>query len=97
MVSDGFYFVILHDRLGLYHTFEGGCDPETGGDQVADTPAHAKKTAQYADPNFNCWTDLSPSGPLDTCPNNITDVDPGPGEWESAVSGSGANPRFCPT
>lgn len=33
--------------MGLFHTFQGGCNARTGGDQVADTPAEAR-------PSFFC-------------------------------------------
>lgn len=33
--------------MGLFHTFQGGCNTRTGGDQVADTPAEAR-------PSFFC-------------------------------------------
>jgi len=66
-------------RLGLYHTFEGGCSPSEG-DQVADTAAHEKQTEKYPDPNANCWQDRSPSPQLDTCPNDLEGVDPGLGK-----------------
>ena len=69
---------ILPVRLGLYHTFEGGCEPFKG-DNVADTPAHAEQTARYNDPLSTCWQNL-PDGPLDTCPDNVIGVDAGIGE-----------------
>jgi len=49
--------------LGLYHTFEGACDPSpTGGDGVADTPAERG-------PAFGCLTTR------DSCPT-IAGLDP---------------------
>ena len=63
--------------LGLYHTFHDGC--EAGGDGIADTPAHSGPTSQEADPLFNCWQEL-PDGPLNTCPDNVPGIDPGPGK-----------------
>ncbi|KAF9030359.1 zincin [Hymenopellis radicata] len=30
--------------VGLYHTFEGGCEETNGGDQIADTPAQDSST-----------------------------------------------------
>lgn len=66
-------------RLGLYHTFEGGCEPNQG-DQVADTAAHARQTQSYADPLGSCWQNL-PDGPLNTCPDDVSGVDPGYGRF----------------
>jgi hypothetical protein len=44
--------------LGLYHTFQGGCGEEGGGDMVADTPPEEF-------PTFGCATT-----PVDTCPQS---------------------------
>lgn len=47
--------------FGLYHTFQGGCGQEEGGDQVADTPPEAQ-------PTFGC--DARAAKPVDTCPDH---------------------------
>lgn len=47
--------------FGLYHTFQGGCEQEDGGDQVSDTPPEAQ-------PTFGC--DLKTTKPVDTCPES---------------------------
>ena len=74
--------------MGLYHTFQGGCDPDpNGGDGVADTPAEANPTLAIK----------SCAAPMDSCPtlpgddplhNYMAYVDPGcrtqftPGQWD---------------
>ena len=46
--------------VGLYHTFQGGCDDgDDGGDQISDTPTEAS-------PNFLCPE--PGDAPRDTCP-----------------------------
>lgn len=51
--------------FGLLHTFQGGCEEEYGGDQVADTPAEAN-------PTFGCAVQTAGSNakPVDTCPDS---------------------------
>ncbi|KAF5138815.1 Extracellular metalloprotease [Metarhizium anisopliae] len=48
--------------FGLFHTFQGGCEASSGGDQVDDTPAHAApRTAS----DYQCPADSN----IDTCPS----------------------------
>jgi hypothetical protein len=59
--------ILVHEVghwLGLYHTFQNGCD--TDNDFVVDTPAHADSTAVLF-PNATC-TDFV-QHPVDTCTN----------------------------
>jgi hypothetical protein len=79
------YQAIPHEAghwLGLMHTFEESCTvtPYSSyqylltGDGVADTPSHFGPT-QNLNGSGVCWI-FNP--PLDTCPDNITGIDPGP-------------------
>ncbi|GKY90956.1 hypothetical protein MPSEU_000068400 [Mayamaea pseudoterrestris] len=74
-VVDGIsaFQTLVHETghfLGLFHTFEGGCQPGTwtnfgytmSGDGVTDTPAHFGPTEDYIGSD-SCWTAYV----LDTC------------------------------
>lgn len=55
--------------LGLYHTFEGGCQPP--GDEVADTPSEARPNSGPADPT----RDTCPGGGPDPVTNYMDYTD----------------------
>jgi hypothetical protein len=59
--------ILIHEIghwLGLYHTFQNGCDVHN--DFVDDTPAHADSTAILS-PNATCTEFVQ--HPMDTCPS----------------------------
>jgi len=56
--------------VGLYHTFQGGCDASDGGDLVDDTPAEAVSSADCLAPRDTC-----PGGGTDPI-NNYMDYSP---------------------
>jgi hypothetical protein len=83
-VVDGIsaYQTFVHETghfLGLFHTFQGGCDVgkwnyqnySLSGDGVTDTPAHFQATERY-NGSESCWQNVA----LDTCVD-VPGIDPG--------------------
>jgi hypothetical protein len=92
--DDSVHTTLVHELghwFGLLHTFDGynsntaptgGCLPAPdGGDDIADTPAHAGSTLFTTDASqgiWDCFRPVSTYGVLDTCADDLVGVDPGP-------------------